>query len=61
MAGKKPKYGYARDYFGRVQTRDLYDEDRENEFAQSQRAESNYDYSLYDREDDHDGEYSEWE
>lgn len=60
MAGKKPKYGYARDYYGRVQSRDLYDEDRRNEFAQSQRAQSNYDYSLYDREDDHDGGYDDW-
>lgn len=61
MRTKKPKYGYARDYFGRVQKRDLYDEDRENEFAQSQRAQSNYDYSLYDREDDHDGGYEDYD
>lgn len=61
MAGRKPKYGYARDYFGRVQKRDLFNEDRENEFEQAQEQNEFYDYSLFDDEDDHDGMYSGWE
>ena len=59
--GRAPKYGYARDYFGRVQERDRLDEDRRNEFAQRQRQQSRYDYSNYDANDDHDGDYSSWE
>lgn len=55
--GKPPKYGYARDYFGRVQKRDLLNEEKKNEFKQSQKQQSNYDYSNYDSEDDHDSYY----
>ncbi len=54
---RKPKAGYALDYFGRVQKRDLLDEDKNNEFKQSQIQQSNYDYSNYDKEDDHDSFY----
>lgn len=46
---RKPKYGYARDYFGRVLERDSY----KKEVHQKPR----YDYSSYDREDDHDNYY----
>lgn len=28
---KKPKYGYARDYFGRIVERDVFDEERRDE------------------------------
>ncbi len=59
--GRKPKYGYARDYFGRVQERDILDEERGNDFAQRQKRQSNYDYSSYDENDDHDAAYSSWE
>lgn len=54
---RKPKSGYALDYFGRVQKRDLLDEDKNNKFNQSQYRQSNYDYSNYDKEDDHDSFY----
>lgn len=46
---RKPKYGYARDYFGRVQERDSYKEEVH--------PKPSYDYSSYDREDDHDNYY----
>ncbi len=46
---RKPKYGYARDIFGRVQERDRYKEDSAEKF--------DYDYSSYDREDDHSNVY----
>jgi hypothetical protein len=59
--GRKPKYGYARDIFGRVQHRDVFADDRFNDFEQSQRLQSNYDYSNYDADDDNDGAYSSWE
>ena len=39
--GRKPKYGYARDIFGRVQQRDVFADDRFNDFEQSQRLQSN--------------------
>ena len=42
---RKPKYGYARDIFGRVQERARYKEDSTEKL--------DYDYSSYDREDDH--------
>ena len=46
---KKPKYGYARDYFGRIQERDHYVENRSiNSFHSN---------SNYDREDDNDSIY----
>lgn len=46
---RKPKYGYARDIFGRIQERDRFKEEvHENQI---------YDYSNYDREDDHDNVY----
>ena len=51
--GRKPKYGYARDYFGRIQERDHYIENRS--------INSYHDNSNYDREDDHDSMYSEFE
>lgn len=54
---RKPQAGYARDYFGRVQKRDLFNEDKNNEFKQSQNRQTNYDYSNYDKEDDHDSFY----
>lgn len=56
-ASRKPKYGYARDRFGRVQERDSLNEERKNEFKQAQRNQSSYDYSGYDVEDDHDSYY----
>lgn len=46
---RKSKYGYARDIFGRVQERDLYKEEKHEK--------PKYDYSSYDREDDHDNVY----
>lgn len=46
---RKPKYGYARDIFGRVQDRDRYKEDSTEKL--------DYDYSSYDREDDHSNIY----
>ena len=47
-SSRKPKYGYARDYFGRVQERDSYREDKQtNNFSSS---------ALYDFEDDHDSQ-----
>lgn len=53
----QPKYGYARDRYGRIQERDHIDEDRQNEFRQAQRRQSAYDFSSYDAEDDHDSYY----
>ena len=58
---RPPKYGYARDYFGRVQERDSFNEEKKNEFKQAQNKQSRYDYSNYDAEDDHDGVYSGFE
>ena len=49
LMARKPKYGYARDIFGRVQERDLYKEEKHEK--------PKYDYSSYDREDDHDNVY----
>ncbi|MBO6248795.1 MAG: hypothetical protein J6N54_08310 [Bacteroidales bacterium] len=46
---RKPKYGYARDIFGRIQERDRYKEETHEK--------PKYDYSSYDREDDHDNVY----
>lgn len=47
-SSRKPKYGYARDYFGRVQERDSYREDKQtNNYSSS---------ALYDFEDDHDSQ-----
>ena len=60
-ASRQPKYGYARDRFGRVQERDSYNEDLRNEFRNAQRHQKNYDYSSYDADDDHDGAYSGFE
>lgn len=60
-ASRQPKYGYARDRYGRVQERDRLNEDRYNEFSQAQNHNKNYDYSDYDSNDDHDGAYSGWE
>ncbi len=54
---RHPQAGYARDYFGRVQKRDLLNEDNKNEFKQSQNRQFYYDYSNYDKEDDHDSYY----
>ena len=54
---RPPKYGYARDYFGRVQERDSFNEEKRNEFKQAQKGQSRYDYSSYDSEDDHDSYY----
>lgn len=56
-ASKHPKYGYARDRYGRVQERDSFNEDRKNEFKIAQSRHQNYDYSNYDAEDDHDSYY----
>lgn len=56
-ASRQPKYGYARDRFGRVQERDSFNEDRKNEFKLAQSQHKNYDYSGYDTEDDHDSYY----
>lgn len=60
-ASRNPKYGYARDRFGRVQERDSFNEDLRNEFKNAQRHQKNYDYSSYDENDDNDGAYSDWE
>lgn len=54
---RHPVYGYARDRYGRVQERDSLNEDRKNEFRQSQSLQSRYDYSSYDSENDHDSYY----
>ena len=59
-ASRKPKYGYARDRYGRVQERDSFNEERRNEFNHAQSHQKNYDYSSYDANDDHDGAYSDW-
>lgn len=56
-ASRHPQYGYARDRYGRVQERDSFNENRRNEFEQAQKYQSNYDYSSYDAEDDHDSYY----
>lgn len=56
-ASRHPKYGYARDRYGRAQERDSFNEEGRNEFGQAQRYQSNYDYSSYDAEDDHDSYY----
>ena len=56
-ASRHPKYGYARDRYGRVQERDSFNEDRKNEFKLAQSQHKNYDYSSYDAEDDHDSYY----
>lgn len=53
---RPPKYGYARDYFGRVQERDSFNEEK-NEFKRAERNQSHYDYSSFDAEDDHDSYY----
>lgn len=60
-ASRQPKYGYARDRYGRIQERDHYNEDRHNEFKKAQNNQRNYDYSDYDVNDDHDGAYNGWE
>lgn len=60
-ASRKPKYGYARDRYGRVQERDSFNEERSNEFSNAQNHQKKYDYSSYDENDDHDGAYSNWE
>jgi hypothetical protein len=60
-ASRQPKYGYARDRYGRIQERDHYNEDRHNEFKKAQNDQRNYDYSDYDVNDDHDGAYNGWE
>lgn len=54
MAGRKPKYGYARNIYGNIQERDSFNEDRYNEIYQAERRQENYDYSSYDSEDDND-------
>lgn len=56
-ASRQPKYGYARDRYGRVQERDSFNKDRKNEFKLAQSQHKNYDYSSYDAEDDHDSYY----
>lgn len=56
-ASRQPKYGYARDRYGRVQERDSFNEDRKNEFKLAQSQHKSYDYSSYDAEDDHDSYY----
>lgn len=56
---KKPKYGYARDYFGRVVERDVFDEERGDENWSARKQQNNYDYSSFDSEDDHDSYYGE--
>lgn len=58
---RKPKYGYARDRYGRIQERDSLDEERRNEFRQAQKRQYNYDYSNFDVNDDHDGFYTSWD
>lgn len=54
---KKPKYGYARDYFGRVRKSDLYSDENNNDDYTARSHQNNYDYSLFDSEDDHDNYY----
>lgn len=54
---RKPKYGYARDYFGRVQERDIFDEERGGENWQAHRFQQSYDYSSFDEEDDNESYY----
>lgn len=61
VASRKPKYGYARDRFGRVQKGDMFDEERTNEFRQAQNWQNHYDYSSYDANDDNDGAYNTWD
>lgn len=56
---KKPKYGYARDYFGRIVERDVFDEERGNESWNARQRQNDYDYSSFDPEDDHDSYYDE--
>lgn len=56
-----PKYGYARDRYGRIVERDHYTEDGQNEFNKHQQAQLNYDYSTFDSQDDNDGAYDGWE
>lgn len=50
---RKPKYGYARDRFGRIQERDHYIENRNSN--------PYHNNSNYDREDDHDSVYDMFE
>lgn len=61
QSGRKPKYGYARDRFGRVQERDSFNEEKRNEFYQANNSQKHYDYSSFDANDDNDGAYSNWE
>lgn len=56
-SSRHPVYGYARDRYGRVQERDSFNEERKNEFRKSQSLQGKYDYSNYDRENDHDSYY----
>lgn len=56
-SSRHPVYGYARDRYGRVQERDSLNEERKNEFGQSQSLQRRYDYSSYDSENDHDSYY----
>ena len=56
-ASRQPKYGYARDRYGRIQERDKYDEERINDFKHAHKQQANYDYSNYDENDDHDSFY----
>jgi hypothetical protein len=60
-ASRNPKNGYARDRYGRVQERDSYNEERDNEFNSATRHQNHYDYSSYDSNDDHDGAYDNWD
>ena len=48
---KKPRYGYRRDRYGRPYESDTYKDDVEISAPE-------YDYSSYDKEDDHDNYYS---
>lgn len=52
--GRKPKYGYARDFFGRIQERDRYVEDRDVNPCSAAN-------SLYDKEDDNSSAYDGWD
>lgn len=54
---RHPVYGYARDRYGRVLEKDSHNEDRKNEFRQSQTLQARYDYSSFDSENDHDCYY----
>ena len=56
-SSRQPRFGYARDKYGRIQERDHLDEERRNEFRQAQRRQSGSDFSSYDPEDDHDSYY----